>query len=184
MLSIRGGPTNGKWGLHNKPMKRIGIITHCYQITLIDDHIELTVACPVMNAKPAILLRRLLRAVHPSTARIAWWAVIALRSTRARSQSGRPDRLELPGPGVAVQNRDTGIVARVLKVGRASCLERSLVLQSWYAHLGRDTELVIGVATDDGFHAHAWLAGTEPESTERFSEIMRIPSGASKGEKL
>lgn len=46
----------------------------------------------------------------------------------------------------------------VLRARRATCLERSLVLQRWDADHGRRVAIVVGV-THRPFRAHAWLEG-------------------------
>jgi hypothetical protein len=69
----------------------------------------------------------------------------------------------------------------VLRLRRATCLERSVVLQAWDAHHGRPREVVIGVArTGSSIGAHAWLAG-EDAANRDFREITRIPVPAADG---
>ena len=60
---------------------------------------------------------------------------------------------------------------------RASCLERSLVMQALLAARGERHSMVVGVAPPgDDFTAHAWLAGYDPVSSQAdFSVIMRLP---------
>ena len=62
----------------------------------------------------------------------------------------------------------------VLRIGRASCLERSLVLQRWLAAHEEPRDVVIGVAPPStGFAAHAWLEG---EPTRGYHEVARLES--------
>jgi hypothetical protein len=70
------------------------------------------------------------------------------------------------------------IVLAVLRRVGASCLERSLVLQCWYASRGTCRSLVIGVtAPSSGFHAHAWLEGdSEPLQGTMVEIFRRAPS--------
>lgn len=64
-------------------------------------------------------------------------------------------------------------VLGVLQRTRASCLERSVILQAWDAAHGRPCDLIIGVtAPGGGFQAHAWLDG-EPSGGD-FTELKRL----------
>ena len=88
------------------------------------------------------------------------WAWSASRRLRHSLRTDGIDALGSvpPAPAIAREHRPT--VLLVLRVGGASCLVRSAVLQRWDADHGRPRELVIGVARDDeDVTAHAWLAG-------------------------
>jgi Transglutaminase-like superfamily len=60
---------------------------------------------------------------------------------------------------------------------RASCLERSLVMQALLAARGERHPIVVGVVRPGRqFEAHAWLAGYDPISAQaEYSVIVRVP---------
>lgn len=64
-----------------------------------------------------------------------------------------------------------------LRWRRATCLERSLVVQAWLLASGEPHDLVIGVRRLHGrVIAHAWL---DHEDSRGFSELLRLePSRA------
>lgn len=116
----------------------------------------------------------------PENLRAAWWALGALRRARRGTRHGgieRPPELRPPPPLPAAAVR--GVLA-VLRRRRASCLERSIVLQRWFAAHDRPLELVIGVNPGAGeFAAHAWLEGESPPHGQQegdFQEIHRLPA--------
>jgi hypothetical protein len=99
--------------------------------------------------------------------RAMWWAGRELRALRRvlperglHAAAGAPPAL----PASAVRG-----VRALAWMGRANCLERSLILQSWYAARGRRLDIVVGVdSSEDGFRAHAWVPeidGPQPEYT-------------------
>lgn len=60
---------------------------------------------------------------------------------------------------------------------RASCLERSLVLQRWHLGQGRATTIIIGVAAGETQPlAHAWLEGEEHRNDRVYTELTRVPA--------
>jgi hypothetical protein len=66
-------------------------------------------------------------------------------------------------------------VTGILRRRGATCLERSLLLQSWYAAQGVERDVIIGVtARADGFQAHAWLDGEPDEEGTPFHELHRL----------
>jgi len=80
-----------------------------------------------------------------------------------------------------------------LRRDRATCLERSLVVQRWYASKGVALDVIIGVrrpeaaavagasgSGDDGATAHAWVEHWDRDYSATFSEIRRVaaPEGA------
>jgi hypothetical protein len=73
--------------------------------------------------------------------------------------------------------RGRGLVVRTtLSVLKASCLERSLILQAWHASTGDPRDIVIGVSgPGEPFGAHAWLAGLETPADAGFHELHRVP---------
>lgn len=60
----------------------------------------------------------------------------------------------------------------------ATCLQRSVVLQRWYADQGVDRDVVIGVtAPGAGFKAHAWLSRPDAPAGGQYTEITRLAAG-------
>lgn len=104
-------------------------------------------------------------------ARTAVWTLRALRRTRtALARTGRP--ATLPAPPRAPSAHP--VVLLVLGLGRAKCLSRSAVRQTWLAAHGDPRDLVVGVtAPSAGFRAHAWLEG-DPAGAG-FTELSRSP---------
>jgi hypothetical protein len=87
----------------------------------------------------------------------------------------------LPTPPVLPPHSERGVRA-VLRRRRATCLERSLVLQQWLVARGDPRDLVIGViGPSDGFKAHAWLDGEDDRhpGTAPFRELTRIAARGS-----
>jgi hypothetical protein len=121
--------------------------------------------------------------LRPSVLRAAWWAWWALRAARAG--------LKVAGVDVAVADppklpRSAGIgVQAVLRRTLPTCLESALVAQRWFAAHGDSRDVVIGVTTSgagasadahDGFAAHAWLDGQDPNAASTYLEMYRIPA--------
>jgi hypothetical protein len=103
------------------------------------------------------------------------WSFVALSRLRRELPGLGTSATVLAPPRILVAGLP-GVYA-VLRRRKATCLERSLVLQRWLASQGRPTEVVIGVsAPGEAFAAHAWLAdyGFDPESI-RYKELMRLP---------
>nr|MBA2239838.1 lasso peptide biosynthesis B2 protein [Solirubrobacterales bacterium] len=63
-------------------------------------------------------------------------------------------------------------VRSVLRSRRFSCLERSLVLQRWLDDGQTPCDVIIGVRSDRGLGAHAWIEGLEDAG--QFTEIARV----------
>ncbi len=107
------------------------------------------------------------------TLRAALWAGISLHRARRglRSHPLRDVRLKEPPrlPSTAV-----GGVTAVLARWRASCLERSLVLQRWHAAHGELHDVVIGVTGPADFLAHAWLDGELDVAAVPYTEVTRL----------
>lgn len=110
----------------------------------------------------------------------ASWALLALASVRRQLRSSA-----LADVAVAraswLPRASHPVVSWTLRIGRASCLERALVMQAWSAAHGRDLAVVIGVQQADGaFAAHAWLDG-DGDGAERgdlpFAELLRLDRG-------
>lgn len=116
----------------------------------------------------------------------------ALRGARwaARSVSTIRDEVRGDGLGVTVApppttSRGSLRGARIaLRVRRASCLERSLVVQRWWASRGIALEVIVGVRHPDaigsGPLAHAWVDRWDDDWSPTFAEIRRIPAPAGK----
>ncbi|MFF0153001.1 lasso peptide biosynthesis B2 protein [Micromonospora sp. NPDC005203] len=124
---------------------------------------------------PHALVRMVRRGGLPAV-RAAVWTLRAVWSVRR--QLTRQDlasvRLPTPPPGAAAHR---SVVLGVLRRTEASCLQRSLVLQRWYAGQRIRRTVVIGVtAPSAGFHAHAWLDGETDAEREEMVEILRHPT--------
>lgn len=116
----------------------------------------------------------------PANLRAALWALRAhARARRGVARDGIERPPLLPAPPVLPSAAVRGVLA-VLHRRRASCLERSIVLQRWFASQGRPLELVIGVdASGETFGAHAWLEGENPphgQDEGDYQEIHRLPA--------
>jgi hypothetical protein len=113
-------------------------------------------------------------------ARAAIWAAHAHVLVRRRLRVSTPDKVDLPAPPPLGLERDSTRGVRVaLAVTRATCLERSLVLQHWYAAHGVAVDVVIGVTPPrSGFRAHAWLEQPGRRNTSEFTEITRVPASS------
>jgi hypothetical protein len=113
------------------------------------------------------------RIPRPATIRASAWALLALaRLRRGLRLHGMAARAAAP-PGWATSGT-TRAVERVLRATHATCLERSLVLQAWFAAHGIARDVVIGVtAPSSGFAAHAWLEG-EPTQGGEWHELHRL----------
>lgn len=111
-------------------------------------------------------------------ARAAIWAgrsrFLAGRQLRTRS----PDKVALPAPPTLSLERDSTRGVRVgLGITKATCLQRSLVLQHWYAAHDVAVDVVIGVTSPrSGFRAHAWIEKPGQLSITEFTEITRVPA--------
>lgn len=84
-----------------------------------------------------------------------------------------------PAPSLGVNVfRGPRIVLRLL---RATCLERSLIMQRWLADNGEPVDLVIGVSPpSQGFTAHAWLDADGDRAGAGYTEIERLPAPAAR----
>ena len=114
------------------------------------------------------------RRLDPPTVRALWWSAGELR--RLRRVLG-PEGLEAsvrhppPLPSEAVRG-----VRFATTVGRATCLERSLILQRWFMDHGQPYEILVGVNPGGGeFTAHAWLDGYDGPQDE-YTVLTRKPA--------
>lgn len=109
--------------------------------------------------------------------RTAYWALRARQRVRRQLLVGGLDAVRLPDPPAGSTGLDrTPVVHAVLRTVGASCLERALVRQRWYAGRRVSRVLVVGVtAPSDGFHAHAWLDGDPDDAPDGMVELLRRP---------
>lgn len=111
--------------------------------------------------------------LDPRNIRAALWALRALaRIRRDLDRLGIAGARVLQPPGLPPES--VRCVLTVLQRRRATCLERSLVLQKWHSAHGVDRDIILGVtAPGSGFSAHAWLDGETDEGSE-FHELRRL----------
>ena len=102
----------------------------------------------------------------------AVWAWRTHRDVRKQLRCNGLTGLVVRAPR-SVRDRDRRAMRAVLRALRATCLERSLLLQRFDATAGRPRDLIIAVsAPGNGFRAHAWLDGDrQPDRT--LHEITR-----------
>jgi hypothetical protein len=103
--------------------------------------------------------------------RAAWWAVFALRRLRGEiSELGL--EAQVPPPPELAPEGLRGVEA-ALRRRRATCLERSLILQRWLLAHGDPHEILIGVnGGADRIEAHAWIDGYDPEAHEQGFRVL------------
>ena len=112
----------------------------------------------------------------------------ARRSVASIRSDVRRDGLEVavPPPPTTAPGSLRG--ARVaLRVQRASCLERSLVIQRWWASNDVALDVIVGVrhpTRHDGAPAHAWVEHFDADCSDRFAEIRRVAAPAGRPPKL
>jgi hypothetical protein len=122
---------------------------------------------------PALL--RVLRRHGRDGLRVALWTARAWHRVRRQLARGGMDAVRPPAPP-RTSARDRYLVLGVLHRVGASCLERSLVLQRWYAGHRTSRTLVIGVsAPSTGFRAHAWLDGEPDPHRHGLVEVLHRP---------
>lgn len=125
--------------------------------------------------------RRVLRALaEPGlpTLRAAVWALWALRSLRQEiAHDGLEVRVVAP-PRLAA--RGVRGVEAVLRRRRATCLERSLIVQRWLLAHGEPHDVVVGVSGgSESMQAHAWVEAYDPQAHgEGFSVLTRVAPSA------
>lgn len=121
-------------------------------------------------------LRALARAAVQADARAlraGGWALVAWRRTRRQLAAGALGEVRVPrAPAGGTTSRRA--VEGVLRLVGASCLERELVRQAWFARQGDPRDVVIGVGVPGAdFRAHAWLDGETSAEREGLAEIAR-----------
>jgi Transglutaminase-like superfamily len=110
--------------------------------------------------------------LDPAMLRAAWWTARSLRRARRQLRRGAFGEVRLSEPPELPEGA-VRAVHTVLRRASPTCLERSLVLQRWFAAHGSLRDVVIGVkAPADGFAAHAWLDGDD--DAQRYSELARL----------
>lgn len=112
----------------------------------------------------------------------------ARRSVAVIRADVRRDGLDVavPPPGVTGPGSLKGARA-ALRLERASCLERSLVIQRWWSSNDIALDVIIGVrhpTRHDGAPGHAWVEYYDEDCSDRFAEIRRVPAPAGKPPKL
>ncbi|GAB7190152.1 hypothetical protein NUM3379_08580 [Kineococcus sp. NUM-3379] len=117
------------------------------------------------------LLRGLLA---PGALPAARWAWRSLARVRAELPAGGV-RVRAPLPP-ALPASGRGGVEAALRLGRATCLQRSLVVQAWLLGQGEEHDTVVAVSTEGGFAAHAWVDGYDPDESGRYRELTRLPA--------
>jgi hypothetical protein len=108
------------------------------------------------------------------------WPAIAPAGLMWADDSLRYLRRALPAEGVATQLSQpprsrlplARVMGRWLQWRRATCLERSLILQRWLLEAGCPHDMLIGVQRLDGnVIAHAWLDHEDPQG---YAELLRL----------
>src|ERR1017187_629909 len=105
------------------------------------------------------------------TLRAAWWAVFALRKLRGEiSEQGL--ETQVTGPPQLAPEGLRGVEA-ALRRRRATCLERSLIVQRWLIAHDAPHEVLIGVSGGaDRIEAHAWIDGYDPEAQAEDFRVL------------
>lgn len=134
-----------------------------------------------LRAWCVVVARRAWRAARPAVAP-AWrryrpavfaWLDRGLADVRATLQTeGIDARARLPDPPYAPRWL-TVLVAARLSMQRATCLERSLIMQRWLMATGQPHDVLIGVRSPrETTIAHAWL---DHEDARGHHILMRLP---------
>lgn len=103
------------------------------------------------------------------------WANEQLVRLRGTLGSEGLDAVVEPPPTIA---RGSLLGARaLLEARRATCLERSLVIQAWFAARGVGLDVIVGVKrslSDPGDTAHAWVDRFDDDCSTTYAEIRRV----------
>jgi Transglutaminase-like superfamily len=116
-----------------------------------------------------------LRAVNVPTLRAAWWTARSIRRLRDGLRTNGLEA-ELATPPPLPSSAVSGVTATA-RCMRATCLERSLLLQKWLLAHGQPHTLVIGVPApgDKPFIAHAWLEGHDrADDGAAYAQLVRL----------
>jgi len=115
---------------------------------------------------------RLVRRLRAGSAAAAWAFAAHRRVRRTLPADGVHATVGTPPANLPMGA--VRIVLGVLRVRRATCLERSLVLQAWLAGRGDRRDVVIGVRGAGSVLAHAWVDGLEDGAG--YVELHRVPA--------
>jgi Transglutaminase-like superfamily len=118
-------------------------------------------------------LERLRHLTEPGlpTVRGAGWAMLALRRLRREIPREGLDVRVLAPPRTA----PTGLrgVEAALRLRRATCLERSLIVQRWLMAFGSRHDVLLGVGRGSGtMEAHAWIHRYDPDVEGEGLELL------------
>jgi len=117
-----------------------------------------------------------MRRVDLPTLRAAWWAQGALRRARRTLRRHGISAATVDAPPQLAAEAGRGVFA-VLRRTPATCLERALVLQRWYASHGSERDVIIAISgSTDDFAAHAWVDGEPDVEAGAFEELLRLPA--------
>jgi Transglutaminase-like superfamily len=125
------------------------------------------------RARPLIRLRVLRYLAEPGlpTVRSAAWAIFALHQLRREMPGEGLDVRVLAPPGAA-SGGVRGVEA-ALRLGRATCLERSLIVQRWLMACGRSHDVLVGVTGgSQSVEAHAWIHCYDSEGEGEGLQVL------------
>ena len=126
--------------------------------------------------RPAIRLRALRYLAEPGlpTVRGAGWATLALYRLRREIPCDGLD-VRVLAPRAASPQGVRGVEA-ALRLRRATCLERSLIVQRWLMASGSSHDVLVGVSGGAGsMEAHAWIDRYDSEDEgEGFRVLTRV----------
>lgn len=116
-------------------------------------------------------VRRRIRLIDPRGLAVRRWTLRSLARTRTEL-SDRGMAVRTP-PAPVFPAWSALVVERELDRADATCLQRCLVMQAWFAGQGRDIEIVVAVPRTGAaeFTAHAWLRGYDPDEFEKYREL-------------
>ncbi len=110
------------------------------------------------------------------TVRGAGWAMLALRRLRREIPSEGLD-VHVLAPRAASPRGVRGVEV-ALRLRRATCLERSLIVQRWLMAYGSSHDVLVGVNGGAGsMEAHAWIDRYDSEDEgdgEGFRVLTRV----------
>jgi hypothetical protein len=115
---------------------------------------------------------------RPTKAQIrsALWAARARFLVARRLRQQEITEVSVPEAPKLGLNATRGVNV-ALRLTGATCLQRSVVLQQWYADHGVARDVVIGVTSPRaGFKAHAWIEQPGKTIETGFTEITRLPA--------
>jgi hypothetical protein len=96
------------------------------------------------------------------TLRAVGWSLLALRRLRREIVASGLEVQVYPPP--TLPSSATRGVEPALRLARATCLERSLIVQRWLLSQGRRHDVLVGVAGGSkSMEAHAWVDSYDPD---------------------